>query len=59
VRAVDRCGWLALKQPAIGQQAVIGVHMQLIAAAGNAVVFDIWIAHGYSFNDVNQRLTTC
>ena len=21
----------------------------------SAVVFDIWIAHGYSFNDVNQR----
>jgi len=25
----------------------------------SAVVFDIWIAHGYSFNDVNQRLATC
>ena len=21
----------------------------------SAMVFDIWIAHGYSFNDVNQR----
>lgn len=59
-RATWQRGVVTLEQTAVDQYAGRGVHVQLVAGGGHAIlgtmVFDDRIAHGYSFNDVTHAL---